>query len=94
MGKGLHNFDEKLPVLSDIEDVTKKFAKGAKGELSFPDWIATMAELCKFSGAPTERLYGEGKGVYDITQGDYLKGALEMMGYSEYRANSALGIEE
>ena len=81
-------FDNSLPLISDFEDVTKKLFKD--GELSFADYIKITASAVDYTTPiSATRLTNVAGGIYDMSQGAYGIGALETIGYGEYRATYA-----
>ena len=49
-------------------------------------WDALVAFSEPATGVPVNSIGNTASGLYDISQGDYLKGTIKTAGYSQYRA--------
>ena len=56
-------------------------------------WSAVAAFGEERTGLPLSTIGSEVSGLYDITQGEFVKGLLKSVGYTDYRAKKILGEE-
>ena len=86
-------FESKLPLISDFEMSIQKLIKGNKLETS--DYIEMIAGAADYTtGVAATRIYNSLGGVGDITQGEFGKGFLRILGYGNYRAEVAATGQE
>ena len=75
-----------------IKSLNKLVRDIKKDELTFEDVFNAIGAISESAtGAPVYSFGNSLSGLYDITQGDFTKGALKTLGYSDYRANTAVG---
>lgn len=78
-------FDSDVPLLGTVEDITKKLFK--KDGLGFADYIDILASAADYATPiPTSRALTILGGVGDMFRGEIGIGALELLGYGNYRA--------
>ena len=86
-------FESGLPLITDFEQSLQKLLRGKKLETG--DYIEILAGVGDYTtGVATTRLYNSLGGIGDITQGEFGKGFLRIMGYGNYRASVAATGQE
>lgn len=86
------DFATKLPLVGDIQD---QILKIAKEDVSFEDYFKFGGYLTAVGfGVPVNSVANSIGGLGDVIQGDFLKGGLKVLGYSDRRAADAVGEEE
>ena len=88
-------FYSKSLLSTNVLRMTKLIKDVQKDGITLVDlWnaIAAFGELS--TGQPLGSMGNAASGVYDITQGDVLKGTLKALGYSDHRASSVTGVKE
>lgn len=79
-------FEKKIPVLSEIDMIGKKFLKN---EITFADWVEITGSIGDMTtGLPFTRTFNSLGGVYDISQGEFGIGSARLLGYGEYKATN------
>lgn len=78
-------FDSDVPLLGTVEEITKKLFK--KDGLGFADYIDILASAADYATPiPTSRALTILGGFGDLFKGEIGTGALELLGYGNYRA--------
>lgn len=77
-----------------VKSVNKLIRDVNKDGITLKDvWDVTCAFVEPSTGLPVGSAGNAVSGVYDMTQGDFLKGTLKALGYSDYRAKTVTGEE-
>lgn len=86
------DFATKLPLVGDIQD---QILKIAKDDVSFEDYFKFGGYMTQVGfGIPVNSVANSIGGLGDVAQGNFLKGALKVGGWSDRRAAEAAGEEE
>lgn len=57
-------------------------------------WDSIVIFTETFAGQPTGAIGNAVSGAYDVTQGDFAKGSMKMLGFSDYRAKTVVGEKD
>lgn len=77
-----------------VGSINKFIRHFKKGEVTLSDlWNSVAAFGDTFTGTPLSSMGNAVSGVYDVIQGDVAKGALKVLGYSDFRAKKVTGEE-
>ncbi len=88
-GKAFNSQDLLSKHISNINKLIRHFKKG---EVTLQDlWNSVAAFGETFTGNPLSSMGNAASGVYDMIQGDVMKGALKVLGYTDYRAKQVTG---
>jgi len=88
-GKAFNSQDLLSKHISNINKLIRHFKKG---EVTLQDlWNSIAAFGETTTGTPLSSLGNAASGVYDVIQGDVMKGALKVLGYTDYRAKQVTG---
>ena len=75
-----------------INNINKLIRHTKKGGVTLEDlWNSVAAFGETFTGNPLSSMGNAASGVYDVIQGDVMKGALKVLGYTDYRAKKVTG---
>lgn len=90
---GMRSYE--LPGIVDMTRTLNKLARNFNDkDASLADWLDALAELGQFSGFGTKQIKGQINGVKDILGGKPVKGAMQVIGYTENRAKKVTGDED
>lgn len=90
---GMRSYE--LPGIVDMTRTLNKLARNFNDkDASLADWLDALAELGQFSGFGTKQIKGQISGVKDILGGKPVKGAMQVIGYTENRAKKVTGDED
>lgn len=90
-GKAFNSQDLLSKHISNVNKLIRHFKKG---EVTLQDlWNSIAAFGESTTGTPLSSMGNAASGVYDVIQGDVVKGALKVLGYTDYRAKKVTGEE-
>lgn len=90
---GMRSYE--LPGIVDMSRSFNKFVKNFNaGDADVNDWLDTLAEIGQFSGFGTKQIKTQLGGVKDVLTGKPVRGAMEIIGYTENRANKVTGEDK
>ena len=76
-----------------VKSINKLIRDFKKDKLTLKDFWDCLIAFAESAGAPLGSLSNAASGVFDIIQGDVMKGAIKTLGYSDYRAKVVTGEE-
>jgi hypothetical protein len=83
--------------LAGFEDMMRTFNKFVSNynsdDATLNDWLNVIAEMGQFTGLNTKTFKSQLGGLIDLFKGKVVKGGMQILGYTENRANKVTGEE-